>query len=250
MRKGKGEKMSFHTANFSGRGGRSYNEDSTFYIEKGQYYLAIVADGLGSYGGGEIASKIAVDVLSNCFLENPTIREDKINEYLYKANEVILKSQRNDCKMMTTVAALLAINQQPVFVHIGDSRVYYFRNGKIQYQSTDHSVSQMAVNSGDITSEQIRFHEDRNRLLRALGADGEIKAKIKVCLEPLQDNDAFLLCSDGFWEYILESEMVIDLSKSSDEKQWLSYMLSRLGKRVNGKNDNLSVIAIIYRKDT
>jgi serine/threonine protein phosphatase PrpC len=102
----------------------------------------------------------------------------------------------------------------------------------------------MAVFAGEITPAQIRFHEDRNKVLRALGNDLDIKPEISMPLQLASGFHAFLLCTDGFWEYVLEEEMEIDLSKSHAPQEWISLMLQRLYKRVDGANDNFSAIAV------
>lgn len=91
---------------------------------------------------------------------------------------------------------------------------------------------------------QIRFHDDRNKLLKVLGNEDDLKLK-KLC-EPiaLERGDAFLLCSDGFWEYIYEVEMEIDLIKSSTPQEWMTFMVKRLLSRVTTNNDNFTAICV------
>jgi len=238
--------MSFITACYSGKGGRTKNEDAIYISQIRDTYIAIVADGLGMHGGGEIASAAVVDTISQCFLENQLIEKKAISEYFVAANNAVLTKQTISCKMKSTVVMLLSKHKQLAFAYVGDSRLYHFFKGKLLFQTQDHSVSQMAVSSGEINASQIRFHEDRNRLLRAMGGDEVIRPEIILPQVSVKDNDSFLLCSDGFWEYVLESEMEIDLLKSNTPEQWISYLLERVGKRINGKNDNLSVIAIFF----
>lgn len=241
-------RMSFLTASYSGKGGRPLNEDSIYYNQIDDKYIAIVADGLGMHGGGDIASAAVVDTISKKFLDKASIEKEDICEYFSDANCAVLEKQTTSCKMKSTAAALFSKNNQLVFAHVGDSRLYHFSRGKKLYQSFDHSVSQMAVVSGEIDASQIRFHEDRNRLLRALGGSEDVRPEIVQSQSLVNTGDAFLLCSDGFWEYVLESEMEIDLTKSETPEQWLSFMLKRVGNRIDGKNDNISAIAIIYNK--
>jgi serine/threonine protein phosphatase PrpC len=104
----------------------------------------------------------------------------------------------------------------------------------------------MEVLRGNIKQEDIRFHPNRNKVLRALGIEGvypEISGVQKVCI-----GDAFLLCSDGFWEFITENEMLIDLSKSRNAEEWVSFMLWRVGSRIQAGTDNLSAVAMIINQ--
>ena len=147
--------------------------------------------------------------------------------------------------MKTTMTALLIGNSRIRFGHVGDSRIYYFRNGKLMGRTMDHSVPQMEVLSGAIRPEQIRPHADRARLLRALGRENPPKPEFHV--GTLQDGDVFLLCSDGFWEPVWEGEMLIDLSKSRTPQEWLSFMTAHIGAQMTKEQDNFSAVALFYR---
>ena len=105
-------------------------------------------------------------------------------------------------------------------------------------------MPQLLANADEIDASEIRFHEDRNRLLRSIGS----KEAFKPCLEQspitLHSGDAFLLCTDGFWEYVFEAEMVEDLKQARSATGWLTAMELRLLSRAPEKNDNYSAIAI------
>ena len=229
---------------FTSPGDHSINEDAVEIIRQNGQFVAIVADGLGSHGGGNIASSVSIAAIKSVLPDSNIYSEATLNQCLDAANIAVLAQQTPGVPMKSTVVMLAVENRRAAFAHVGDSRGYFFRNGRVTSQTMDHSVSQMAVLRGDITLAQIRFHKKRNQLLRALGAD--VKANGEVTpLYPLQDSDAFLLCTDGFWEYVTELEMEADLFKSSTATVWLSYMLARVGARVSEKHDNLSAIAII-----
>lgn len=236
--------MKFTIDFFSGPGGREYNEDTAYACQLADGLVAIVADGLGSHGGGEIASSVAAAELAKCCQTKPDMQKESIEQYFEQANRAVLDRQTPACQMKSTAVLLFCRDNQAAIAHVGDSRGYYFSNGRLAFQTIDHSVSQMAVLRGDITPAQIRFHEDRNRLLRALGGEEAAHAEISLLSSPLCHGDAFLLCSDGFWEYVTEDEMEIDLAKSATPDEWLSYLTARIGSRINGKNDNLSAIAV------
>ena len=126
---------------------------------------------------------------------------------------------------------------------MGDTRCYYLKNGCIYEQSLDHSIPQVEVGLGEITPEEIRFHVDRNKLLKVLGDTEELR--IDQIREPvdIEPGDAFLLCTDGFWEYVYETEMEIDLIKSRSPKEWTEYMVKRLLLRPAAERDNFTVLA-------
>jgi len=236
--------MKFFSETFTGAGGRPYNEDSVGVWQMRGGLLAIAADGLGRHGGGDIASKIAVDVLSSHCLHTPSMAQEAVLEGFAKANQAVLARQTPACEMKSTAALLLCLEDSAAIAHIGDTRGYHFSGGRVAFQTTDHSVSQLAVMQGEITPAQIRFHADRSRLIKALGNETDQPGAQFHRMDRLRPGDAFLLCSDGFWEYVTEAEMEADLQKSATPGAWLSLMLRRVGRRVDGKHDNLSAIAV------
>lgn len=234
-------------AELSSPGGRKYNEDSISVLQKEAYQCVVVADGLGGHGGGKTASSLAAEQIRQAYEKEIAVDETWIHELYETVNKAILDVQTESCKMKTTCVSLFLTQDRAWWAHLGDSRLYHFVNGTLKEQTLDHSVSQMAVLAGEITKEQIRFHEDRNRVLRALGTEGTVRPDIAG---ELLDGSfhAFLLCTDGFWEYVLEEEMEIDLSKADKPSAWLIYMEERLKRKVHGKNDNYSAAALFYQK--
>lgn len=226
------------------KGGRSNNEDSCLVVNRDDCYLCAVADGLGGHGGGDVASKEVTNYVSNMIENSLDCTEHNMQIIFEEINKKVLEKQTAICKMKSTGVLLIIKGQQAIWGHVGDSRLYHFINGRLIYQTMDHSVSQMAVLSGEITTENIRFHEDRNRVLRAFGAGREIKPTISEAMSISQDFHVFLLCTDGFWEYILEGEMEIDLAKAETPEEWLGFMNGRIGKRVPYNHDNLTAVAI------
>jgi len=229
------------TASYSNIGGRNCNEDTVKIVKNGADRGCIVlADGLGGHGGGAQASSVVADTICSLW-QNQAM--PKLEDMVQCAHREVLKLQSPRCSMKSTVAALCLRPGVAEWAHVGDSRLYYFYNGSLTFQSRDHSASQIAVMLGDITPDQIRFHADRNRVLRALGQDGDLLVESKE--QPLlTGHHAFLLCSDGFWEYVLEKEMAYDLAVSSGPEEWIERMCSRLKKRTPPDNDNNSAAAI------
>ena len=241
--------MRFLYESITSSGGRPYNEDSVHAQAVGKGLLAIVADGLGSHGGGDIASALAVHELCEYWRQNDAVTRETLLAGFGLANQAVLAAQTPGRGMRTTAVLLLCNETEAAVAHIGDSRCYHFAGGHVAFQTTDHSVSQLAVDLGEITPAQIRFHEDRNRLYRALGNErppGKKGAEVKF-LHDLKDGDAFLLCSDGFWEYVEDDEMEADLQGAESPRAWVTSMLARIGARVDGANDNLSAIGVILR---
>ena len=229
------------TASYTDTGGRPHNEDTVRLAwQKGGLCL-VVADGLGGHGGGGLASAAAAEVI--CGGWDGQVSEEALARLIQQAHQRVLSLQTRACAMKTTVTALEADGRQAAWAHAGDSRIYHFVNGTLVFQSRDHSASQIAVMLGTITPDQIRFHVDRSRVYRALGQDGELKVESHgEALAP--GHHAFLLCSDGFWEYVYEEEMAVDLAAAASPEDWLARMRARLAARVPDNNDNNTAAAV------
>ena len=239
--------MTFKSASISKTGGREENQDFCDSKVVDHAGLWIVADGLGGHRGGAIASQTAVRaMLDNWYSEADCIPQT-IDELINGAQAAILKQQDNDPQlsaMRTTVVVLHIVGDQALWGHVGDSRLYLYRGCVMTSQTKDHSVPQVMVDAGEITREQIRFHEDRNRLLRAVGNPDGVKPTILKSAQPVRPGDAFLMCTDGFWEYVTEAEMAVDLVKSNTPMEWLERMELRLVARAAADHDNYSALAL------
>jgi len=230
------------TAKITSCGGRSQNEDTVRIEQQGQKLCVVVADGLGGHGGGQIASQTAADVLITQFSQGKTGSPEQIREAFYLADSKVKEKQDRTCAMKTTAVMLLADRIGARWAHVGDSRLYHFYQKKLVKQTMDHSVSQVAVLMGEITQDQIRFHEDRNRVLRALGSDS-MEPEIAKEISLTDGFHAFLLCTDGFWEYVYEKEMEQCLTNAKNPAEWLEAMEKLLKSRVSGENDNYTAAA-------
>lgn len=222
---------------YTNKGKYEINEDSTF-CKKGVY---AVCDGLGGKDFGEKASKCAVDCLAK---NSKRIDSDeKIQKLILLLNENVIGLGNKSC---TTIAAGFICGKVFRFVNIGDSRVYYFRNGKMLLRTKDHSVCQVAVDLGNLEEDEIRGNEDRSKLLKVLGDDAELKVGRPYNPIEMQKGDAFLICSDGFWEYVYENEMESSLESSKSAKEWTDKMVDIHIKRSALDCDNFSSVCGIY----
>lgn len=234
---------------YSDCGGRMYNEDSCAVFQKKTMLCAVLADGLGAHGGGDVASQTAVRAVKEGFQLQETydtITNNVLTDWFYQANENILRKQSRECQMKTTMAVLCIDEEkrEAQWAHLGDSRIYHFVQGKQVFCTFDHSVSRMAVLSGEISFEEIRFHADRSKLLKVVGREEPIKPEYGTCQLEEGLMHAFLICSDGFWEYVTEEDMEQALRLAETPEEWVKRMRAELEKRVDGKNDNNSAIAV------
>jgi len=248
------DKLIFINSAISNKHGRRTNQDFFDYGFINQRGYWVVADGLGGHQGGEVASKLAVESIVNSFKRYQEISSEAIQKYFEIAQNAIINQQKKIpalSEMRTTIVLLLADPQFAIWGYAGDTRLYHFRGGRIIFQTKDHSVPQALANAGDIRPEEIRYHEDRHRLLRAMGQEDQFRPTITAEKKALQNGDAFLLCTDGFWELVLEKEMEHDLVNFADPKSWLDKMqemiLARSSRQDNKQHDNYTAIAVFVR---
>ena len=231
------------TAAYSDTGGREYNEDCVQLIKgDANSFCFVLADGLGGHGGGDRASDLVCRTVCGGF--EGRVSPAALTELLQEANRKVKEIQTAQCAMKSTAVVLTAAGGRAAWAHVGDSRLYHFLNGHLVFQTKDHSASQIAVMLGEITLDQIRFHEDRSRVLRAVGQEAALNVEAaEELLAPGQH--AWLLCSDGFWEYVLEEEMAEELRLAKDPEDWLSRMREHLRGRIPQNNDN-NTAAVVW----
>ena len=234
--------MFIDSAKYTCAAGHEVNEDS--HLCDAGKGIFIVADGLGGHSDGEKASSEAIGYFEKNCLGGYT--DERVTQLLEGANTKVID---NCGGAKTTVAAVFVENGNFIYANVGDSRVYFFRDGKIIAQTKDHSVCQASVDMGMIRFEDIRGHEDRSRLLKVLG--NEERLNIKKHYQPvgIRNGDAFLICSDGFWEYVYENEMEEDLIRSENAEMWLKRMLERHIARAENKGDNYTAVCGIIHTD-
>lgn len=235
--------MDIRVSYYSAPGARDNNEDHVLVTAcADQSLLALVADGLGGHQQGELASATANETIAR-ILSPLAPSEGQLEAAICQANQAVQALNRPGCQCKTTVAALWLGDQGCCGANVGDSRIYQFREGRIVYQSTDHSVAQMAVLLGELTPDQIRTSRERNKLIRALGNP---EAPI-VDHQPLEvrPGDRFLLCSDGFWEPVLENQMLAALAAAPTPRAWLERLTGHIEALQDPKQDNHSAIALM-----
>ncbi len=231
----------------SDTGSRSVNEDHVRIIQHGDLTCFVLADGLGGHGKGEVASALVGDTFDLVCQSHNLPLDELLSTGLEETQKALIAEQQksgNFFQAKTTACVLLVRGGHLMWGHIGDSRLYAFARNKIKERTLDHSVPQMLVMSKEIKEKHIRNHPDRNRLLRVLGVANDTP---RFALSPLEETakfQGFLLCSDGFWELIVEKEMCSRLKKSTSVDQWLEQMCDIVKGRGDAEMDNFSAIAI------
>ncbi len=185
---------------------RSNNQDSGYAGSN----LFIVADGMGGHAGGDVASSIAISQLADLDrpFESPAAAERALGDAITHTARVLIDTvgaRPELAGMGTTVSALVMVDDYAVIAHIGDSRVYLYRDGTLTQITTDHTFVQRLVDSGRITPEEARYHPRRSVLMRVLG-DMSPNPEVDTFVMPTQPGDRWLLCSDGLCGVVADSQ--------------------------------------------
>jgi len=240
---------SFHALTDSGLV-RANNEDAlAFDADVG---VAVLADGMGGYNAGEVASSMAVlfvkSELVRCLSDNaqahsPAPVARMIETCFDKANLSILNAANANphyAGMGTTLVAGVFQGNKLVLGHIGDSRCYRLRDGVLTQITKDHSMLQEQVDAGVLTPEQAAYAPGKNLLTRALGV--EDCARVEIHEHPVQDGDLYVLCSDGLTDMLCDKDILSTLNSHTNLAQMATELVAR--SNINGGRDNISVLLV------
>ncbi len=186
---------------------RSNNQDSGYAGSR----LFLVADGMGGHAGGDVASAIAAKRVAEADIEysSPEDAEFALQSALISANSLLAETVFEHSEltgMGTTVSGIIRVGDKVALAHIGDSRIYRFRDGVLEQMSSDHTFVQRLVDSGRITAEEAAVHPRRSVLMRVLG-DVDAAPEIDTAIHDVLAGDRWLLCSDGLSSYVAEDKI-------------------------------------------
>jgi len=226
--------VQLEVATMTRRGGRKHNEDACGHWNSAAHLCCVVADGAGGHGGGDRASKLAVESILGRFAQAPAASAPLIEGLIAATNRAIIQHRADGAavqNMYSTVVAMTVDLERGVGLwgHSGDSRLYAFRAGRIAARTRDHSLVQSLVDGGMLAPEEMRSHPQRSELLSALGVEEE-DLQIAVTREAwrLEPGDVFLLCTDGLWEYVEDVELEASLGAATGPLAWLHTLEQRV----------------------
>ncbi len=233
-------------------GDREVNQDFMAHKLSDNYALFVVADGLGGHHGGEKASRFFCQgLLKNAEFYAEQLDRNPVDVFsawmtaAIKEMTVLFASDRAGHEAHTTCAILYLDEQRVLTSHCGDSRVYRLDQHQIKWRTPDHSVPQELLDAGKISEQEMAQHPEQNQLTRTINilkaADMEIKQ-----YPAMAKGETFVLCSDGFWEYVKQTEFV-HLAQPGSGKKELAKLAQLAIFRAHGKSDNVTVQWI--RKD-
>lgn len=234
--------MEFSAASDAGRV-RTQNEDSFTLLPLPRGALLAVADGVGGNPSGDVASRIATRTLADVFGSARTLGfpdTQVLCNALQAANQRILaaSSDGRNRGMGTTMTAAWIVGDRMVFAHVGDSRLYFVRDGQIQRLTEDHSMAEELVRQGEIAPEEAKAHPQRHVLMRALG-HGPVDCDCGSMT--LQEGDTVLLCTDGLTDALSEEEVARMLAKA--DFAGIALQLVEAANAAGGP-DNITVVAV------
>ena len=229
---------------------REHNEDNMAYVipkdpqvmaKKGA--LFIVADGMGGHAAGEVASEIAVDTVSNMYYQDDSDEvATSLLRAIKRANALIhQRAAENMLRsgMGTTCVAAVLRGNMAYIANVGDSRAYIVRGGQVKQVSQDHSWVAEQVRAGLLTEDQARTHAQRNVITRCLGTQAEVE--IDVFPEPIEENDALVLCTDGLSGLVTDDEIRRIVNQSGPQES-VYHLVERANE--NGGPDNITAIVV------
>ena len=215
-------------------------EDDQQFLRKGR--LAVVADGMGGYEGGQEASRLAVESIVSSYRDsNGADPQVALAAAIQSAHELIRQYglEHPQLRGMGTTCTTIAIVQDSLYyVHVGDTRLYLVRDGQITQVTRDHSYVGRLVEAGMITREDAEKHPQRNILTAALGTSTDLIMESPGRPEPLQSGDVLVICSDGLWGQVRDPEILEALAGKSAEEA--GHTLIQLA-RERGGPDNITV---------
>ncbi len=240
---------------------RSHNEDSV--AADPAHGLVVLADGMGGYNAGEVASGMATTVITTEIQQllakvkpydidpesNKVVAGQLVREQVMKANASIYhaaQSQPQYAGMGTTLVVCLFYDNKALVAHLGDSRLYRMRDGALKQITRDHSLLQEQIDSGLITAEQAKHAQHKNLVTKALGIDPTVEPEIREY--ETRPGDIYLLCSDGLCDMVDDGDISMTLEALGANLKLAAQQLVQMAND-NGGKDNVSVILVRVQRE-
>ncbi|MDR0587652.1 MAG: serine/threonine-protein phosphatase [Burkholderiales bacterium] len=247
--------MRFTVFQDSRKGARRVNQDRVAYVYSRDSLLMVLADGMGGHMGGEIAAQIAVRLFAERFQQEAKPLIASPFEFLHdtmRRVHVALGTYTRQFSMVesprTTCVAVVVQAGYAYWAHVGDSRLYFFRDGELFAKTKDHSKIQYLIDRGVLSEENAVHHPERNRIYSCLG--GLVEPVVDLSRRtPMRANDIILLCSDGFWAMVPPKE-IIESFTITPLLEAAPGLLRIAQDRAGDESDNLSMIVMRWDTET
>jgi serine/threonine protein phosphatase PrpC len=246
--------MKFSIAQETRIGQRRQNQDRIAHWRTPECLLLAVADGLGGHAYGDVAAQMAIELLGEAFAREAKPKIAEPGAFLFRAfgaaHTAILREadkRRLDDTPRTVLVACIIQDGRVCWTHVGDSRLYLLRQGRILHRTRDHTLVQQLIDEGRIREEAVASHPERNRLLQCIGGY-QAPRPDPASNAPLEKGDLLVLCSDGFWgpltqRHILHALLTRPLERAIPE------LVDLAEARAGGHSDNISVVALAWHEE-
>jgi serine/threonine protein phosphatase PrpC len=242
--------MKFTIYQNSRQGPRKYNQDRLAYSYSKDALLLVLADGMGGHRHGEIAAQLAVKTLTDAFqrlavpfLSSPAkFLTDHIQQVHDMIDNVTQRDELIESPRTTIVAAII----QRGFLycaHVGDSRLYHFRDGYLLFRTEDHSIVQSLYKKGVISKEEMATHPYKNKIYNCVGGEQTPQIDLANRIE-LVEGDTILLCTDGVWGFVTDQQIKEMLHQNNDIAECTIKLLDTAELAANDGGDNMSAIGV------
>ena len=241
--------MKFTIHQSSRQGPRPYNQDRLAYSYSKDALLLVIADGMGGHRHGEVAAQLAVKMLTDAFqlMATPTLADPAqfLSAHIQQVHDALgsflLENNLIEAPRTTIVAAVLQHNKL-YCAHVGDSRLYHFRDRRLLYRTEDHSIVQMLYRKGQLDKQEMLEHPDRNKIYNCLGGDKAPQIDL-AHTENFREGDILLLCTDGLWSILSDAEISKMLHAESINKT-IPQLLDTAESMSTVNGDNISAIGL------
>lgn len=229
---------------------RENNEDAYLLEDEGRYVIAAVADGIGGYEGGEVASYLACKCISDYLGDSPEkdLGEDVLKQAIIYANNAVVSQQQNPrlSNMGCVLTAVLFDLEQHLahMCHVGDTRLYKYKDGVLTKLSRDHSLVGLQEDAGVLSEEEAMSHPRRNIITRFIG-NSRLDWNTNYMMDlsfPIEVDTQYLICSDGLYDMIASAEIMEVLAQESSLQQKVEGLINRAN--LAGGKDNITAIVL------
>jgi PPM family protein phosphatase len=241
--------MKFSIYQSSRQGPRAYNQDRLAYSYSKDALLMVLADGMGGHRHGEVAAQLAVKTLTEAFqrLAMPTLPSPAkfLTDHIQQVHDMIenVRQEKDYLESPRTTIVAAIIQRNTLYcAHVGDSRLYHFRDGHLLFRTEDHSIVQSLYRKGLINKEEMATHPYRNKVYNCLGGDNTPQIDLSD-KHDLQDGDIVMLCTDGIWN-VMDDRTIRMILMSGPINETVNHMLETAEKNSDHTGDNMSAIGV------
>lgn len=234
------------------QGGREENQDCYGSKQLASGLLIVVCDGMGGSAGGKLAAEMTCQHVLSQFSKSDSPDPDAIRQSIESANKAVFTKSRSNPELQnmgTTIAVLFLEKQSASFFHVGDTRIYQIRNGKVENRTADHSRVGEMVRRGILSDEQARLSTESNIISKALGIGPDVEIEMTTGIIH-EKSDRFVVCTDGIWGTMPEEELSGKLSAASTPEELVTDIITGINQKqqaAGGGHDNMTLAFVLVK---